>query len=397
MSDISINSSNSLVDKVILTLMGSYFILKPFYFWESGLPQVSDIVLISAISLYIVKNKLNISIFKGSSSYVFLNSIFAFYISFINTSWSLILNGEISFFIVSMFYIFNLIVSVTIVSLCKKYGELIYKLIYFSVLASIVLQFIIFSLSGGFAGNRAVAYFNNPNQLGYHSLVTLALLLFISEKLNINAIWLILGMFFTTVLCLASLSKAAIISFLGMLFYFFLLRIKKWILAKETNKILLVIVLIIMAMPIVYQYNNEVLSSNSLFVSVKYRLSTIGQSGDDNLSQRGYHRLLSYPQYLLFGAGEGVYSRFGSMIEFHSTLGNILMSYGLIGIFLYVSILFVAFKKNKWKDLYIIVFITLYGLTHNGIRNTLFWIMIALIYSYRFMSNKIKPLSSDDP
>jgi hypothetical protein len=295
-----------------------------------------------------------------------------------------------------MFYIFNFIASVIVVSLYKKYGERIYKLIYFTALASIIFQFIIFSLSGGFTGNRVMAYFNNPNQLGYHCVLTLALLLFISEKLDINGIWLMIGIFFTTVLCLVSLSKAAIISFLGMLLYFILLRFKDLIFAKKISKTSLVLVLIIIAVPIAYQYNNEVFSSNSLFESVKYRLSTVGQSEDDNLTQRGYDRLFVYPQYLLFGAGEGVYSRFGSMIEIHSTLGNILMSYGLIGISLYIAILFAALKKNKWKGLYIIVFITLFGLTHNGIRNTLFWIMLALIYSNNFKSNDIKTLSSGE-
>jgi hypothetical protein len=390
MANISIESKILLGDKVILTLLSSYFILKPFYLWESGLPQISDLVLVTAIALYIIKNKMKVYIFKQSIVYILLNFIFAFYISFINTLWSLILNGELSFIEVPMFYIFNFIVAVIIVSLHKQYGERIYMLIYSSVLASIIFQFIIFSLSGGFAGNRVMAYFNNPNQLGYHCVLTLALLLFISEKLDVNAIWLMVGIFFTTVLCFASLSKAAIISLLGMLFYSILLHIKNWIFAKKIKKTYLAFVLIIIAMSIAYQYNNEVFSSNFLFASVKYRLSTIGQSSDDNLSQRGYDRLIANPQYLLFGAGEGAYSRFGLTSEFHSTIGNLLMSFGLIGISIYLAILFIACKKNRWKGLYIIGFITLYGLTHNGIRNTLFWVMISLIYSNSFESRNIK-------
>lgn len=394
MDHTAVNRNNGMSDKAFLVLLGLYFILKPFYLWENGLPQISDIVLLTVIILYIIKNKLKIGIFKGARQYVLLNFIFVFYISFINILWSLIFNGEFSFIKASMFYIFNFMAAIIVVSSHCKYGERIYKLIYFSVLASIVLQFIIFLLSGGFTGNRAVAYFNNPNQLGYHSLLTLALFLVINERSSINSTWLFIGILFSFVLCLASLSKAAIISFLGMLLYSILLHIRNWIFAKKINKVYLILIMIITSAFIYYQYNSEVFNSSFFFESVKYRLSTIGQSGDDNLSQRGYDRILAYPLYLMFGAGEGMYSRFKSTMEIHSTMGNILMSYGLIGILLYIAILFPPCKKNRWEGLYIIAFITLYGLVHNGIRNTFFWIIISLIYNDSFMNEqKIKEKS----
>ena len=388
MDDTIVKLNNSIADKIFLALLCLYFILKPFYLWENGLPQISDIVLLTAIILYILKNKLKIGIFKGARQYVLINFIFIFYISFINILWSLILNGEFSFFKASMFYIFNFIAAIIVVSSHHEYGERIYRLIYFSALASIALQFIVFSFSGGFTGNRVVAYFNNPNQLGYHSLLTLALLLCINGKLSINGIWLFTGIFFSFVLCLASLSKAAIISFLGMLLYSILVNIKNWILTKKINRVYLVLMLITAAIPIYYQYNSEAFSANLFFDSVKYRLSTIGQSGDDNLSERGYDRVFKYPRYLLFGAGEGLYSRFRATMEIHSTIGNILMSYGLIGILLYISILILACRKNRWEGLYILAFITLYGLTHNGVRNTFFWIIISLIYSGGFTNEQ---------
>ena len=91
-----------------------------------------------------------------------------------------------------------------------------------------------------------------------------------------------------------------------------------------------------------------------------YRISRIGLDGDDNFNGRGYDRLVKYSQYLLFGAGEGDYSRFGYDIEIHSTLGNILMSYGIIGLLLFVTMIILAIQSNKWRDSYIIFFIFLY-------------------------------------
>ena len=376
-------------DKATLILLSMYFILKPFYLWESGLPQVSDLVLTAAIILYIVGNGLKLNFLKGSKQFVLVNVIFVFYITFINILWSLLLGGEKCFFTASMFYVFNFMTLSFIISLYSIHGRQIYRLVYFSVLASIALQFVILLLSGGFAGNRAMAYFNNPNQLGYHSLLTLALLLFLGGKLNIKGIWLITGIIVASALCLASLSKAAIISFFGMLLYFVLLHIKDLIFARNTNKTIFILLFIVAALLTAYKCNNEAFNSNILFQSVGYRLSTIGQSNDDNLSQRGYDRLFAYQQYLLFGAGEGIYSRFGSTAEFHSTLGNILMSYGIVGISLYMAILSAVCIENRREGLYIIGFVTLYGLTHNGIRNTLFWIMTALIYSNGKKGNDI--------
>ena len=128
-----------------------------------------------------------------------------------------------------------------------------------------------------------------------------------------------------------------------------------------------------------YYFNSEIIVSNQLYKSVANRIARVGSDRDDNLSGRGYDRLTKYPKYLVFGSGEGQSSRFGYSIEFHSTLGNILMSYGIIGLVLYLTSVISAIRNNRWKDAYTVFFILLYGLTHNGIRNTLLWMLVASI------------------
>jgi len=121
-------------------------------------------------------------------------------------------------------------------------------------------------------------------------------------------------------------------------------------------------------------------SDNALVKSVKKRLESIGMDNDDSLEGRGYNRIFDYPEYWIFGAGEGEYTRFeGFQLEMHSTLGNIQASYGLIGLCLFLCFLFLTIRKDLSGSWYIILFIMTYGLTHNGIRNSLFWILIALI------------------
>ena len=130
-------------------------------------------------------------------------------------------------------------------------------------------------------------------------------------------------------------------------------------------------------------YNTtQIIQNNSLINSVQRRIQNIGKDSDDNLEGRGYYRIYEYPEYWLFGAGEGEYSRFRyGEIEFHSTLGNIQVSYGLVGILLFINLMRLALKNDRYRSWYILFMIMLYGLTHNGIRNSLFWILLALMAS----------------
>lgn len=101
------------------------------------------------------------------------------------------------------------------------------------------------------------------------------------------------------------------------------------------------------------------------------------------ITDRGYYRITEYPEYWILGAGEGAYlERFGRIMEFHSTLGNIQVSYGIIGLILFLKFLYLALKNNKFRDWYILFCILIYGITHNGIRNSLFWIFLALLVSF---------------
>jgi hypothetical protein len=106
---------------------------------------------------------------------------------------------------------------------------------------------------------------------------------------------------------------------------------------------------------------------------------SIGHDSDDSLEGRGYDRIWKHPEYWIFGAGEGEYYRFGVGMEFHSTLGNLQVSYGILGLGLFLIMLFLIMRHDRYQNAYIILFLMMYGLTHNGIRNTLLWILLGLL------------------
>lgn len=367
-------------DKFILLLFALYFILKPFYFWSSGLPQASDIAMTLLISLYVFKKGMNLQLNSHSKNLVSVAFIFIVYVLFVNTIWMLILSDSLRFITTSVFYIYNFLTVLITSALYYEYKERIIKITYGSTLVSVAIQMAIYLVSGGFSGVRIKGGFNNPNQLGYYSVLTLAILLFTSQRLQVKIKWFIVGIFSSAILCFSSLSKAAMLSYTGMLLFYLFSKNKN----KKLKKSLIAIFLILVILTIpAYIFNKDLITSNSLFNSVKYRINSIGKDDDDSLESRGYSRIIEYPEYWIFGAGEGEYTRFGGQdIELHSTLGNVQVSYGIVGLGLFVGIIYNALKNDRFRSWYIVTFIMLYGLTHNGIRNSLFWILLSLLAGF---------------
>jgi lysylphosphatidylglycerol synthetase-like protein (DUF2156 family) len=116
---------------------------------------------------------------------------------------------------------------------------------------------------------------------------------------------------------------------------------------------------------------------------VVQRLSDIGGQVDDSLDGRGYDRLWLYPEYLILGAGEGGYNRFSRSVlagkEIHSTIGSLLFSYGLLGLCLFALFLWRVFRGARWRCFFYLLPILAYGMTHQGLRDTLFWVFLALV------------------
>lgn len=362
-------------DKVLFFLYSLYFILKPFYFWSSGLPQVADIIIVLLFISLILKNKLTIQLSLNYKKFLIVLSTFVFYVALVNIIWMIILNGSSSFLTTTMFYLFNFFAVITILLLNVEYGDLIFDITYMAVISSLLIQMFIYLIGGGYTGGRQTAGFNNPNQLGYFSLLSLSLLLFTSQYRKTKPSWLIIGIAMSAILCFSSLSKAAIISFTGMLGFYIFSKSKD----KDLKRKVVTVIIISSIVFIFLYYYTDIIKTNALYLSVERRINSIGLDSDDNLVGRGYDRIFKHPEYLLFGAGEGEYSRFNNYnMEFHSTLGNILVSYGLIGLSLFISIIIISIKNDGFYTWYIIFFILIYGLTHNGVRNSMFWMLLAL-------------------
>jgi hypothetical protein len=124
----------------------------------------------------------------------------------------------------------------------------------------------------------------------------------------------------------------------------------------------------------------QVGSDEGLSGQVVERFKDIGGQKDDSFAARGYDRIWLTPEYLIAGAGEGAFNRFSNNNEMHSTFGTILFSYGLPGAALFLLVLWIIFRRAPPRYLVYFVPVCLYGITHQGLRFTQFWIFLALVF-----------------
>jgi len=128
--------------------------------------------------------------------------------------------------------------------------------------------------------------------------------------------------------------------------------------------------------------------------NINKRLGSIGDQADDSIEGRGYYRITDNLELMAFGAGEGDFARLDRTDdpkEFHSTPGNIIVSYGVIGVGLFLFFLFVVFRRAPLSSLAFFAPLMLYGITHNGIRGSLLWFFLALVYAQSFERKRVEP------
>lgn len=116
------------------------------------------------------------------------------------------------------------------------------------------------------------------------------------------------------------------------------------------------------------------------------------------LEMRGYLRLVQFPQYLLFGAGQGLDGRFMAPIdghviyEVHSSIISPLFYYGIIGFgLLYASFYLMARDRLQGWQWLVFAAPFVYGLFTYGLRTPIFWIMLASLYTIPMNADRKKP------
>jgi hypothetical protein len=379
----------SMVRNIYLGLFAIALVLSPIYLFEPGLPQPPDFLMAFLILIlatgYIIKLPLPRDLYLVAA-------LFLGYVTLVNLYWWSQYGGE-RLILTPFYYAFNFGTFMLVVSLLMEFRERFVVVCKAALAGAIALEVVALLLNPA-DGFRSVGTFNNPNQLGYWGiLVGICVLLFQrDEKLTLPTLAVLCGAGYVV---MEGLSKAAMVGFVLLL----LLGVVFQGLSRPSKVALVGLVLGGTSLALVQTSVLDHLRTEGLTGKVVQRFETVGKHDDDSIAGRGYDRIWRYPEHLLFGAGEGAWWRFAGPInrrehgkELHSTLGTVLFSYGYIGSLLFCALLFFVFRRAPLSHMLYTLPIWAYGMTHQGMRDTMFWVVLGLVFGLARYAQSASPV-----
>jgi len=357
-------------------LWGLHLFLTPLYIFKSGLPQPADILAffpgLFAISMYLMQGNL---FPRGPFLPVIL---FALQAAIVNGLHFIFLTDSV-FLKSTLFYAYNLLIFSFGCLLLRDDFNGTSRISIWAIGLALIAQalWVLAFPERGYV--RESGWFNNPNQLGYWALLGLS-------SVAVLAGGRLRAYHFVFIACavllgLLSTSKAVLVCFLVLVPLVFL--------GPQSNMFARLIFIGAVSVTLVWaaatfgSLNNAAGNIRVIDKTVQ-RFATIGNDPDDTFAGRGYDRIARFPQYLVFGAGEGGYARFSSdlfrELELHSGIGTILFCYGIIGLILFGWFLWGVIAGAPLYNAAYALMPVLYGLTHQNLRFTSFWILLAFVY-----------------
>lgn len=346
------NRSSSLPILLII-----YLFAKPFYFFPSGGPQIADVFICLAFIAALFSRS---PIADGTGKILIVSMMFCFYVFFVNGIWALILS-DYDMLKTPGFYTFNAIAMYAVLALLGTRDQRGVQALLLGVAGSLLLQAFLVIVTDLGSDFRNPLFFNNPNQLGYWALLSALIFCILSRSVRVPILYQLAIFIIAFYLIALSNSKAAT----GSLALLFLIHFSK----KWWHLVLGIAFGLVLFLSI---------QDTQLIENLILRL-TSGER-DNTILARGYMRIAQYPQYLFFGAGEGGAQRFpGAVLEIHSTLGTVVFSYGLFGSILFGNLIWKLYRGSGFANFLYLAPAFVYGLTHQGLRFTHFWILLAVL------------------
>lgn len=374
-------------------LFVAVFLFSPFYFYGSGLPQPAHIIILLASLALVWINR------KSCLSFLLINWAAVSFLSLV-----FIVNSSYGYYYLDYYFLVS--------SVYWGYGYLLFFAIWCVaadlVLVRLVSGLIILKLFlivlayliglGGYTWwPRYDYYFNGPNQLAYFVLCAFLVYVAIDNSRYSLGFWFAYAL--SLFLILSTGGRSAYVALLPLLMLLLWMARKYWVR-------ILFLLFIPLLVSIFFKYyclpafapsdnGNKRVScqSRSMFGD-----STVVTSGTiDRLREltadekvlnnnsvwlqlraRGYARVLDYPSYLLYGAGQGRDERFGDVdghvYEIHSSLLALVFYYGVLGFLLFMIFVYKSFL-NKSNILFLApVFV--YGMFTYGLRSPYFWVVL---------------------
>ena len=360
---------------------------KQFYVLQSGSVQLGDILIILGCFCHLFLKKRGKLQFYNKS-YPFL--LYFLCVLVINSFYSVLLHNS-GFNRSSLYYLYNTIIILTFYDflLEENTNEEFLKEVGIILKLSLIVQFVVyyFGLGRWIYSTRYGGTFNDPNQYGVYIFFVI-ILTYIIDKICNNKkwyIWSILGF----IIILPSTSTGTM---LGTVVFFAGVYLASVKYLKRWQKILWGVALFAGGLSVIL-LNIQIIplpsfiTNNNMYIRVISKINKLTASADSAalLSDRGWNRIIEYPAYMLFGSGEGGYSRFNTSLEIHSSIIGPLFYYGIFPFLLYIYWILNNIVNKEFIYIYVSLLIEALFLVNT--RQPFYWIIIILA-GYRFKKSK---------
>jgi len=293
--------------------------------------------------------------------------------------WTIIVNayyafttGHAEFLIDAAMYTVYSFFSIAVFILLSKQSDTANKVFIYSCL-SVMIPICIYVLYFNFTDSKPRATFNNKNQLSqwcfYIALFALffhtrSILKFKDNKFLVLILSLVTA---TIIIGITRATIGGILLLLGLSFF------------KMPKLIGLVAVCTVLLLSVHYYFSPKNVNQNIRSFENKF---LVKKNKYDTFLGRGYWRVIEFPKYVVLGAGERLHEeRFNDRFEIHSSYGNILFSYGIVGLALLFCSYFHFFKIIEW-DLLLVLPILFISLFHSTLRLPFTWMFPIFYYYY---------------
>lgn len=369
----------------------AYVFFKPFYLFGSGGIQISEIFIVIAFLLTLVEKVPKDGITKKMLRDLRILFIFILCVIIINfIYYGIYPNTEFLMSTIQYILIFMGIYVFTNKISDKNVLKNIYKI----TQINLVIQLLIYISGIGryYDAFRYMGTFNDPNQFGYFIVLSAAYMYVIEDILKTRKRAIIIY-FISLILILASASTGMLMA-MTILFILHMVREIKpiigWI-SKNSGKFLIgmiCVVTIILGLISNVDIRNtmittleQTIQNSSIADRLIGKINKAESSDSSLIEERGIDKLIKYPQYLIYGSGQGYFERFteaAHQLEVHSTLPGIWLYYGIVPLIILLIWIYKSIKKVKLK--YMIPYIALFveSFTLYNQRQLLLWIIIIM-------------------
>ncbi|MBX3154698.1 MAG: hypothetical protein KF773_01775 [Deltaproteobacteria bacterium] len=360
----------------------------PFYVFDSGLPQPGDflILLVAPLAIYGWNRRL------PSEHWRILRPLFLFtlWVALVNYSYALILNkwglhGKETFILFPVYYLYNATTFTVVLVLYHRYRETFLRFTVNAVFIAVTVQVLYSFAFPAHNSLREAVFFNNPNQLGYYALCAGCVIALCGRRVKLGMLRAGLGMSACVYLALLSASRAAA----GGVVIIFIVTF-----VTNPRVILATIPIVVLALAIGGPITRAIDATQRRVAVDQFPQYTF-------FEERGYGRIQHNMEYIILGAGEGGTDRFRESIigthEIHSSAGTILFSYGIVGSMIMLTFLWRVIKGAHLRLLLTLAPILAFTVAHNGLRESMLWVLFALFAIVKREPTATSPPKRDAP